>query len=260
MADTSYPSSSPEQPSPDGSHTDIHSFMQLLLVLSALASDKSDPATNWEERIYCEPTQACSPKGLINLRRCLEKEGGEFDIYASLPRFLNADERIRQSMDGIPEPNPTDHGSFIHVEPEARADKETVNTFKTQILDMQTTVALAVRLACGFCGLLSLVFAVILAVVCIRTKKPSTEDNYSSTTIKRTVDSLTSDTYNLPDVKPDGKPPKTRLFVPSPSHEQGSSAQAKFTAVFRKAALRKATIDDSTGTFEGLQNREGGDS
>ncbi|KAF8569737.1 hypothetical protein P879_04278 [Paragonimus westermani] len=84
---------------------------------------------------------------------------------------------------------------------EARADKETVNTFKAQILDMQTTVALAVRLACGFCGLLSLVFAVILAVMCIRTKKPCTEDNNSSTIIKLTVHSLASGEYNLPDVK-----------------------------------------------------------
>ncbi|KAF5406127.1 hypothetical protein PHET_00396, partial [Paragonimus heterotremus] len=224
----------------------VHRSDVQLLVLSALVSDKADPATNWEERIYCKPTEACPPKGLISLRQCLQKYGGEFDMYASLPRFLNADERIRQSMDGIPEPNQKEHGSFIHVEPvrleltgltlegleriqvnvlmanankdyqqmkgpyyfpitwysrEAGAEKETVDILKTQILDLQTTVALAVQLVCGLCGLLSLVFAAVLTTVCIRTKKQSADDSNSSTILTYTVLSLAFDDYDSPDVK-----------------------------------------------------------
>ncbi|KAF7260263.1 hypothetical protein EG68_02626 [Paragonimus skrjabini miyazakii] len=226
----------------------VHRNDVQLLVLSALVSDKADPATNWEERIYCKPKEACPPKGLINLRQCLQKYGGEFDI-------------IRQSMDGIPEANQKEHGSFIHVEPltgltlegleriqvnvlmantnkdyqqmkgpyyfpitwysrEAGAEKETVDTLKTQILDVQTTVALAVQLVCGLCGLLSLVFAAILTTMCIRTKKQSTADDNSSTILTYTVLSLAFDEYDSPDLK----------VPPSPSSVKEESDKMTLTS------------------------------
>ncbi|KAF8570204.1 hypothetical protein P879_06367 [Paragonimus westermani] len=88
-----------------------------LVVFTGMLPEKSDPSTNWEERIYCNPEEACPPKGLISLKQCLRKSGGNLDVFTSLPRFLHADARIVKNLDGILEPNEVEHGSYIHVEP-----------------------------------------------------------------------------------------------------------------------------------------------
>ncbi|KAF7261423.1 hypothetical protein EG68_01323, partial [Paragonimus skrjabini miyazakii] len=95
----------------------VHRSDVELVVFAGMLPGKSDPSTNWEERIYCNSKEACPPKGLISLKQCLKKSGGNLDVFASLPRFLNADDRIVKNMDGIPEPNEKEHGSHIHVEP-----------------------------------------------------------------------------------------------------------------------------------------------
>ncbi|KAF7260265.1 hypothetical protein EG68_02628 [Paragonimus skrjabini miyazakii] len=220
----------------------VHRSDVELVVFSGMLPGTSDPSTNWEERIYCNPKEACPPKGLVSFKKCLQKDGGNLDLYASLPRFLNADARIVKNMDGIPEPNEKEHGSYIHVEPltgltlegleriqlnilmanknkdyqsmkgpyympivwyirENIADKATMDAFKTQILDARTNTAFAIQLACGLFGMMSVFWAVILAVLCLRTRKQAEEEEQLTSVVKCTTFSLGNYESGTPDVE-----------------------------------------------------------
>ncbi|KAA3674363.1 uncharacterized protein DEA37_0014051 [Paragonimus westermani] len=109
-----------ELPTPDEQGTTLQTpclTSPQLVVFTGMLPRTSDPSTNWEERIYYNPEEACPPKGLISPKQCIRKSGGKLDVFTSLPRFLHADARIVKKLDGILEPSEIEHGSFIHVEP-----------------------------------------------------------------------------------------------------------------------------------------------
>nr|AII01130.1 SNMP [Dendrolimus houi] len=70
-----------------------------------------DFANDPELQCFCDSTDTCPPKGLMDLMKCMKAP-----MYASMPHFLEADPEIQKNVIGL-NPDVNEHGIEIDFEP-----------------------------------------------------------------------------------------------------------------------------------------------
>ncbi|CAL8070699.1 unnamed protein product [Calicophoron daubneyi] len=88
-----------------------------VIVFSPASPTPDDPVVQWRTKMFCKGGVECPPKGLISLRPCLRAKGVQMPMYMSQPFFMSGDPKLREAVNGLPEPRPEEHATWVHIEP-----------------------------------------------------------------------------------------------------------------------------------------------